>query len=82
MKAMEIEEKKCAVIDEENFDETCSICCDTLSDETYRIGENCAHPLCVYCWVDYTDRGANECPVCSQLLKKRRGRGRPRRNMR
>jgi hypothetical protein len=91
MKAMEIEEKKtqsepdvepekkCAVIDEENFEETCSICWDTLSDETYRIGENCAHPLCVYCWVDYTDRGANECPVCRQLLRKRRGRGRPRR---
>lgn len=91
MKAMEIEEKKiqyepdvepekkCAVIDEENFDETCSICWDTLSDETYRIGENCAHPLCVYCWVDYTHRGANECPVCRQLLKKTRGRGRPRR---
>ena len=91
MKAMEIEEKKiqyepdvepekkCAVIDEENFEETCSICWDTLNDETYRIGENCAHPLCVYCWVDYTDRGANQCPVCRQLLKKRRGRGRPRR---
>lgn len=91
MKAMEIEEKKtqsepdvepekkCAVIDEENFDETCSICWDTLNDETYRIGENCAHPLCVYCWVDYTDRGANQCPTCRQLLRKRRGRGRPRR---
>ena len=88
MKAMEIEkkspepepEKKCAVIDEENFQESCSICWDTLNDETYRIGENCAHPLCVYCWVDYTDRGANQCPVCRQLLKKKRGRGRPRRN--
>ena len=85
MKAMDLDnkspekDKKCAVIDEENFDETCSICWDTLNDETYRIGENCAHPLCVYCWVDYTDRGANECPVCRQLLKKRRGRGRPRR---
>ena len=85
MKSMEIEEKvpepepekKCAVIDEENF--ACSICWDTLNDETYRIGENCAHPLCIYCWVDYTDRGANQCPVCRQLLKKKRGRGRPRR---
>lgn len=84
MKAMDLgkkspePEKKCAVIDEEDFEETCSICWDKLNDETFRIGENCAHPLCVYCWVDYTDRGANQCPVCRQLLKKKRGRGRPR----
>ena len=84
MKAMDLEkkspepEKKCAVIDQENFEETCSICWDKLNDETYRIGENCAHPLCVYCWVDYTDRGANQCPVCRQILRNKRGRGRPR----
>ena len=46
---------------------------NTLNDEAYRIGENCAHPLCVYCRVDYTDRGASQCPVCRQLLKKKRG---------
>ena len=46
---------------------------NTLNDEAYRIGENCAHPLRGYCWVDYEDRGANQRPVCRQLLKKKRG---------
>lgn len=71
-------EKKCSVIDD--LPETCSICWDVLNDETYKIGEICAHPLCVYCWVDYTNRGSNSCPVCRQQLIKKRGRGRPRKN--
>lgn len=74
----DISEKKCSVIDD--LPETCSICWDVLNDETYKIGEICAHPLCVYCWVDYTNRGSNSCPVCRQQLVKKRGRGRPRKN--
>ena len=76
-KEQEQEPTKCTVL--EDIQETCPICWDVLNDETYRIGENCAHPLCVYCWVEYTNRGANKCPICRQLLKNKRGRGRPRR---
>lgn len=72
----EEDEKK--VIDEEE-ELICSICWDTLKDDTIQFGENCAHPFCNSCWDDYhkSTRHNRSCPVCRTLLKAKRGRGRP-----
>jgi hypothetical protein len=72
------EQEKKKVVDEDD-ELICSICWDTLEDETIQFGENCAHPFCKSCWDDYhkSTRHNRSCPVCRTLLKAKRGRGRP-----
>jgi len=72
------QEKEKKVIDEEE-ELICSICWDTLKDDTIQFGENCAHPFCNSCWDDYhkSTRHNRSCPVCRTLLKAKKGRGRP-----
>ena len=57
---------------------TCSVCWDNLTNDTYRAGVLCAHPMCKTCWNDWLKKGGKECPTCRQKL---RARGRPRRNL-
>ncbi len=76
----DIQEKK--VIDDDDDEVVCSICWEILSDDTIRFGENCAHPFCSVCWIDYhkVTRHNRLCPVCRTLLKAKSKRGRPKKN--